>query len=75
MEKPENYSSTALLEALGVNQHHDAITGTSKQHVAEDYAMRLYAGYEDCLHVISSGLSKLASSMLDFYFTCTKERI
>ena len=31
-------------EAMGVAQHHDAITGTSKQHVANDYAKRLYIG-------------------------------
>ncbi|KAK0161282.1 hypothetical protein PV327_009769 [Microctonus hyperodae] len=29
-------------EAMGVMQHHDAVTGTEKQHVAEDYARLLY---------------------------------
>uniref|UniRef100_A0A182KEA5 alpha-mannosidase n=1 Tax=Anopheles christyi TaxID=43041 RepID=A0A182KEA5_9DIPT len=29
---------TALREVMGVMQHHDAITGTEKQHVADDYA-------------------------------------
>lgn len=27
-----------LKEAIGIMQHHDAITGTEKQHVADDYA-------------------------------------
>ena len=29
---------------MGVLQHHDAVSGTSKQHVANDYAKRLYIG-------------------------------
>lgn len=29
---------TLLKEAMGIMQHHDAITGTEKQHVAQDYA-------------------------------------
>ena len=33
-----------LQAASGVNQHHDAVSGTSKQHVAYDYAQRMAAG-------------------------------
>eukprot|EP00636_Phaeomonas_parva_P016919 CAMPEP_0118851794 /NCGR_PEP_ID=MMETSP1163-20130328/1098_1 /TAXON_ID=124430 /ORGANISM="Phaeomonas parva, Strain CCMP2877" /LENGTH=1103 /DNA_ID=CAMNT_0006784183 /DNA_START=134 /DNA_END=3445 /DNA_ORIENTATION=+ len=35
----------ALEEASSLAQHHDAVSGTSKQHVAEDYAMRLARGH------------------------------
>ena len=29
---------------MGLIEHHDAVTGTEKQNVAEDYAQRLYEG-------------------------------
>jgi len=30
-----------MLDVIGVTQHHDAVTGTAKQHVANDYAFRI----------------------------------
>jgi hypothetical protein len=35
-----------MMDALGINQHHDAVTGTAKQRVADDYALRLYKALE-----------------------------
>lgn len=31
---------------MGVVQHHDAVSGTEKQHVANDYAQRLSDGID-----------------------------
>lgn len=38
-------------EAMGVMQHHDAVTGTEKQLVADDYARILYAGMQQGTNV------------------------
>ncbi|KAF0879033.1 MA2B1 mannosidase, partial [Crocuta crocuta] len=40
--------SAPLNEAMAVLQHHDAVSGTSKQHVADDYARQLAAGWDPC---------------------------
>lgn len=42
--------------AVAVNQHHDAVTGTAKQHVTDDYALRLHNGMEACRSVMAEGL-------------------
>lgn len=45
-----------LREAMGVMQHHDAITGTEKQHVADDYTRHLEQGFEECQLVITAAV-------------------
>lgn len=35
-------------KAMAVAQHHDAVSGTEKQHVANDYARRLAGGWQHC---------------------------
>lgn len=51
----------ALREAMGVMQHHDAVTGTEKQHVANDYARLLQRGIEECEIISNAALNKLTN--------------
>lgn len=39
---------TKLRQEMGVMQHHDAVTGTEKQPVANDYIYRMYRALEGC---------------------------
>ena len=48
-----------LERAMGVGQHHDAVSGTEKQHVANDYTKRLSIGVDKSLNVIQNGLNKI----------------
>ncbi|KZV21769.1 alpha-mannosidase [Dorcoceras hygrometricum] len=41
-------NTDSLGDALALAQHHDAVSGTEKQHVANDYAKRLSIGYKEC---------------------------
>ncbi|KAK7250817.1 hypothetical protein RIF29_33527 [Crotalaria pallida] len=47
--------------ALGIAQHHDAVTGTAKQHTTNDYAKRLAIGASKAEIAISSSLTCLSS--------------
>ncbi|XP_052266836.1 lysosomal alpha-mannosidase-like isoform X2 [Dreissena polymorpha] len=48
-----------LREAMGVVQHHDGVSGTEKQEVAYDYAMRLANGRTACQKVMNDAFAKL----------------
>ena len=60
----------AAWEALAVAQHHDAVSGTERQHVANDYAMRIASGMVTAYGTLDSALSKLAANgtaVVDFH--------
>lgn len=42
--KSNGFNTFSLGDALGVAQHHDAVTGTAKQHTTDDYVKRLAIG-------------------------------
>ncbi|KAK3086623.1 hypothetical protein FSP39_021156 [Pinctada imbricata] len=55
-----NYSGIQMLkEAMGVAQHHDAVSGTEKQAVADDYALRLFVGTNSCQNIINDAYKLL----------------
>jgi lysosomal alpha-mannosidase len=56
--------------AVAVNQHHDAVTGTAKQHVTDDYALRLHNGMEASRAVMVEGLKLQIPSSCDFSTHC-----
>lgn len=49
-----------MKESMGIMQHHDAITGTEKQHVANDYARRLSVAFRACGYNIKGALNSLS---------------
>ncbi|XP_016017648.2 lysosomal alpha-mannosidase isoform X4 [Rousettus aegyptiacus] len=60
--------SAPLNEAMAVLQHHDAVSGTSRQHVADDYARQLAAGWGPCEVLLSNALARLSGSKEEFAF-------
>ncbi|KAM4611334.1 lysosomal alpha-mannosidase [Polymixia lowei] len=54
--------SQTMKKAMAVAQHHDAVSGTEKQHVANDYARRLANGWQHCQVLVSNSLAALSGS-------------
>uniref|UniRef100_A0A7N0UN86 Alpha-mannosidase n=1 Tax=Kalanchoe fedtschenkoi TaxID=63787 RepID=A0A7N0UN86_KALFE len=55
-------TTDSLSDALAIAQHHDAVSGTEKQHVANDYATRLWIGYEEAANLVAKALTRLVES-------------
>ncbi|XP_060520800.1 lysosomal alpha-mannosidase-like [Cylas formicarius] len=59
-----------LREAMGMMQHHDAVTGTEKEAVAFDYSKILHSAIADCEEVTRQALSELTQEGTDSFHTC-----
>uniref|UniRef100_A0A8C2N314 Alpha-mannosidase n=1 Tax=Cricetulus griseus TaxID=10029 RepID=A0A8C2N314_CRIGR len=60
--------SAPLNEAMAVLQHHDAVTGTARQNVVDDYARQLAAGWGPCEVLVSNALAQLSYNKQNFSF-------
>uniref|UniRef100_A0A8C6KLS3 Alpha-mannosidase n=1 Tax=Nothobranchius furzeri TaxID=105023 RepID=A0A8C6KLS3_NOTFU len=60
--------SQTLSKAMAVAQHHDAVSGTEKQHVANDYAKRLAEGWQHCQVLVSNSLASLRGSSAEIIY-------
>lgn len=49
-------------------QHHDAVSGTARQHVVDDYARQLAEGWGPCEVLLSNALALLTDSKKTFTF-------
>ena len=48
---------------MGINQHHDGVSGTAKQHVADDYNYRIYTGVQKSNQLYSHYLGNMVNQM------------
>lgn len=60
LERHNEFILNELKSAMGIMQHHDAITGTEKQHVAHDYERILSTAIDDALLVARQAFNKAA---------------
>ena len=59
-----------LQAAVGLMTHHDAVTGTERQHVANDYAKHLAAGRQVATQVVAAALAILAGGGGENFTLC-----
>ncbi|KAG0615017.1 hypothetical protein M758_5G008500 [Ceratodon purpureus] len=60
--KASGPNTDSLEEAVAILQHHDGVSGTERQHVADDYATRLATGAYEAGKVFNKALASLIST-------------
>jgi len=71
-DKSEIYN---LESAIGIAQHHDAVSGTSKQHVAYDYAKTIQAAIDGASKFAANIIKKRLSPYLSNLSYCQQRNI
>ena len=64
-ERSELYE---LEKSVGIIQHHDGVSGTSKQHVAYDYAKRVFEGIQTASKYAGKVLARKLHGDVDLHF-------
>ncbi|XP_050556620.1 lysosomal alpha-mannosidase-like isoform X1 [Spodoptera frugiperda] len=59
LDKHNEFVLNELKSAMGVMQHHDAITGTEKQHVTHDYERLLNQAIDDAFIIAKQAFNKM----------------
>ncbi|KAF8754033.1 hypothetical protein HU200_011530 [Digitaria exilis] len=58
--------TSSLEDAMGIAQHHDAVSGTAKQHTTDDYSKRIALGASKVEKGVNTALTCLTSSNRTF---------
>ncbi|XP_065217445.1 lysosomal alpha-mannosidase-like [Planococcus citri] len=61
--------------ALGISQHHDAVSGTEKQHVTDDYALYLHEGLVEGRKIFNEAFKFLYTSEYPEHHLCNLKNI
>ncbi|XP_023343097.1 lysosomal alpha-mannosidase, partial [Eurytemora carolleeae] len=70
IDSPEDPRLAVAKRSVAVNQHHDAVTGTAKQHVTDDYYLSLYRGMQACHQIIADGVMQETGASCNFNEWC-----
>ncbi|XP_046687404.1 LOW QUALITY PROTEIN: lysosomal alpha-mannosidase-like [Homalodisca vitripennis] len=66
---------TLMNRAMGIAQHHDAVSGTEKQHVSDDYALYLSEGLDASEKIFSAAYKKWLGNDLPVQKFCRMANI
>lgn len=56
-------AKSSMFDTIGITQHHDAVTGTGKQAVANDYSLKVYKSFQINSKVYSDIISEAAQNI------------